>query len=319
MVEAHFPIQLAARRTGLSPYVLRIWEQRYRAVEPRRTATQRRLYSEADLERLRLLREATQAGHSIGQVARLPDPKLRALVASAAGLPGAASRSVAGAAAPATPAAGALVEECLTAIRALDPGAFEAGLLRGTQSLGVQGALQRLVAPLAQALGDGWREGRITAAQEHFAGGVLRGFLATLTRPFGGSEGAPVLLVGTPAGQLHELGAWLVGALATNLGWQAIQLGTSLPALEIAGAARQLRARAVALSLVYPEDDARLPAELMSLRAALPAETAVLAGGRAMPAYREVLGRIGAVLVDDLARLGPALDRLRRPSTAAKR
>ena len=43
----------------------------------------------------------------------------------------------------------------------------------------------------------------------------------------------------------------LVGAAAANLGWHVTYLGASLPAAEIAGAARQNRARAVALSLVY--------------------------------------------------------------------
>jgi len=45
MNEAQHPIQLVARLTGLSAHVIRIWEQRYRAVEPQRTATKRRLYS----------------------------------------------------------------------------------------------------------------------------------------------------------------------------------------------------------------------------------------------------------------------------------
>jgi len=46
MNEAQYPIQLGARLTGLSAHVIRIWEQRYRAVEPQRTATKRRLYSQ---------------------------------------------------------------------------------------------------------------------------------------------------------------------------------------------------------------------------------------------------------------------------------
>jgi hypothetical protein len=60
---------------------------------------------------------------------------------------------------------------------------------------------------------------------------------------------------------LHELGALLVAASAANLGWQVIYLGASLPAPEIAGAALQRRARAVTLSLVYPENDSH-PAAL---------------------------------------------------------
>jgi hypothetical protein len=39
MSEAHHPIHLAARLTGLSTHVIRIWEQRYQVVEPKRTPT----------------------------------------------------------------------------------------------------------------------------------------------------------------------------------------------------------------------------------------------------------------------------------------
>ena len=85
MTDAHHPIQLAARLTGLSTYVIRIWEQRYHAVEPRRTATNHRLYSQNDIERLGLLRDVTHAGHNIGQVARLSNDELRALAANAPG------------------------------------------------------------------------------------------------------------------------------------------------------------------------------------------------------------------------------------------
>ena len=66
MNEVQYPIQLVARLTGLSAHVIRIWEQRYRAVEPQRTPNKRRLYSQREIDRLSLLRDVTQAGHSIG-------------------------------------------------------------------------------------------------------------------------------------------------------------------------------------------------------------------------------------------------------------
>ena len=309
MADAHHPIQLAARLSGLSPYVIRIWEHRYRAVEPRRTATNRRLYSSEDIERLQLLRDVTRRGHSISQVAPLPNYALRKLAAEMTGLGG-------GAAGPETPgrAEGSWLEECLAAVRALDARMFEDALKRAAAALGVHGVLQRLVAPLAQAVGDLWHEGGITAAHEHFATGMIHGFLANVAKPYGGNRGSPVLVVATPAGQLHELGALLVGAMAANLGWQVTYLGASLPAAEIVGAARQKQARAVALSLVYPEDDASLPGELTRRRESLPPETALLVGGRAMPAYRETLTRLRAILTEDLGQLGLALDRLRQPA-----
>lgn len=69
------------RRTGLSPHVLRVWEKRYGAVTPQRTTTNRRLYSDADIAWLRMLRGATLAGQSIGQIAGLANDELSALIA----------------------------------------------------------------------------------------------------------------------------------------------------------------------------------------------------------------------------------------------
>lgn len=314
MPDAHHPIQLAARLTGLSPHVIRIWEQRYQAVEPRRTSANHRLYSPTDLDRLGLLRDVTRAGHNIGQVARLTNGELRRLLTRTTGLQGQASRT-----ADPTSAGASLADAGLAAIQALDALALNDLLNRACTTLGNQGALHLVIAPLTQALGDRWREGRLTAAHEHFATGQMRAFLENLTRPFGSSRAMPELIVATPAGQLHEMGALLAAALAANLGWSVTSLGASLPAAEIAGAARQKQARAVALSLVYPEDDPSLPGELTQLRESLPAETALLVGGRATPAYRDVLTRLGATLIDDLKALGQALDRLRRPMKPATR
>jgi DNA-binding transcriptional MerR regulator/methylmalonyl-CoA mutase cobalamin-binding subunit len=310
----HQAIKIVARRTGLSAHVIRIWEKRYGAVTPERTGTNRRLYSDEQIERLGLLRTLTQGGHSISHVAKLPTEKLRQLAqeAPAPNLPGLRSLTAA-------PTAPRFLDECIVAIKSLDARALEATLQRAATELGAQGVLQRVVGPLAQALGDRWRDGTITAAHERFASAVIRLFLGQAAKPFGGTETAPRLVVATPAGQNHELGALIVGAAAANLGWHVTYLGANLPAAEIAGAARQNQARAVALSLVYPEDDPRLAAELMRLREALPAEVALLVGGRAMPAYQQVLEKIGATPTSDLNHLCTRLDELRAPLTNNRR
>jgi methanogenic corrinoid protein MtbC1 len=219
----------------------------------------------------------------------------------------------------AAPDAPAFLDECVAAVRSLDVRALEETLKRAATELGAQGLLQRVVAPFVHTLGDLWRDGTITAAHEHFASAVIRVFLGHAARPFAGTDGAPAIVIATPAGQIHELGALLVGAAAANLGWHVTYLGPSLPAAEIAGAARQNRARAVALSLVYPEDDARLESELTRLHELLPTDVAVLVGGRAMPAYRETLEKIDAIQIKDLAHLCSTLDELRKPAKKVKR
>ena len=314
MTKSHQAIKVVARRTGLSAHVIRIWEKRYGAVEPERTGTNRRLYSDEQIERLSLLREVTQNGHSIGHVAKLEMEKLRKLAREAQAVKGHAPLAL-----TAAPGALTFLDECIAAVKSLNARALEETLKRAATELGAQGLLQRVVAPLVQTLGDLWRDGSITAAHEHFASAVIRVFLGHATKPFAGVENAPVLVVATPAGQICELGALLVGAAAANLGWHVTYLGAGLPAAEIAGAAKQNRARAVALSLVYPEDDPRLEGELTRLYESLPPEVMLLVGGRAMPAYHDVLEKIGAIQVKDLSELSSALDDLRKPAKKVKR
>src|SRR5512142_1872247 len=94
------PMAVVARRTGRSPDVIRAWERRHRAVEPARTQGNQRLYSDRDVERLMVIRQALEAGWQIGHVASLRDEKIRALLGNAgvhpptaANLPGSTRRS----------------------------------------------------------------------------------------------------------------------------------------------------------------------------------------------------------------------------------
>ncbi|MDE3151151.1 MAG: MerR family transcriptional regulator, partial [Gemmatimonadota bacterium] len=74
------PIGVASERTGLSPDVLRVWERRYHAVSPDRSEGRQRLYSDDDIERLRLLRLATLPGRAISAVVSLSTAELERMV-----------------------------------------------------------------------------------------------------------------------------------------------------------------------------------------------------------------------------------------------
>jgi methylmalonyl-CoA mutase cobalamin-binding subunit len=122
---------------------------------------------------------------------------------------------------------------------------------------------------------------------------------------------APPCIVTTPAGQLHEIGALIIAAVAGAEGWRVTYLGPNLPAEDIAAATQQQHARAVGLSIVYPPDDPHLPQELTRLRQYLAPEVALFVGGRAAPGYRETLQRLGVVLPSGLAEFRLHLERLR--------
>jgi len=75
-VEATYRIGAVCRMTGLSSHVLRVWEKRYGVVEPERGPNRRRLYSEADVHKLSLLKSLVDRGHAIGSIAQLDTPTL---------------------------------------------------------------------------------------------------------------------------------------------------------------------------------------------------------------------------------------------------
>jgi DNA-binding transcriptional MerR regulator/methylmalonyl-CoA mutase cobalamin-binding subunit len=305
------PIGVVARRTGLKPDLIRAWERRYGAVEPGRTETRRRFYSDEDIERLLLLRRVVNTGRGISQVANLSNPELSALIDA---------EPVPAAYAPAGPppagedldeVAEAFLTRCLAAAQRLDVREMELELDRASVLFSRTHLLERVLVPLMRRIGDLWHQGMLRPIHEHMASAVVRSFLGGMHGAYHPEISAPHLVVTTPARQRHELGALLAAATAVGEGWQVTYLGPDLPPEEIAAAALQKGARAVALSITYPPDDPVLVDDLRRLRRLLGARTLLIAGGRACPAYGAILQEIAAVHVEDLAGLRRELHALR--------
>lgn len=293
-----YPVRVVIARTGLTADVLRAWERRYGAVRPQRSGGRQRLYSEEDVTRLTLLRRATLAGHSIAEVARLRTDALEALIDE----PQAA-------ASPAAPdAESAVVRAALAATERLDGPALERTLKRAALTLGT-GFVDRVASRFLTAVGERWHEGTLSPAHEHLATSVVRRVLDWLLAAHVPAARAPRLLVATPAGEHHELGAMLGAAAAVAEGWAVVYLGPNLPASDIVDAAQQVRARAVALSAVYGNRSGAL-AEVKRTARALPRGTTLFAGGRAIDASSEALREAGVRVLPDIPAFRRALRRL---------
>lgn len=72
-----YNIGAVARLTQIHPETIRVWERRYELVSPNRSDSGRRLYSDEDIERLSLVKQLTELGHSVSGLARLTDQELR--------------------------------------------------------------------------------------------------------------------------------------------------------------------------------------------------------------------------------------------------
>jgi DNA-binding transcriptional MerR regulator/methylmalonyl-CoA mutase cobalamin-binding subunit len=300
-----YPIKVVSQMTGLSEFVIRAWEKRYDAVVPSRTETNRRLYSDEDIEKLRLLNEAVHKGHNIGGIANLNISDLKLILNQSSTNKEHLTEEV-----PSD--IDSLLDICLEAVKAYDAKELETILLKASSKLSQPQLIENLIVPLVYKLGELWHEGLIRVANEHLATAVIRSFLASLIDQNEPDENAPIIISATPRGQDHELGAMIVGVTAAPLGWKVIYLGPNLPVEEIAAVADSLEAKAVALSIVYPGDDQQLKLELQNLKRILPQSTSLIIGGRASAEYLDIIDEIGATHIKDTKRLRLELDSIRK-------
>jgi methanogenic corrinoid protein MtbC1 len=294
----------------LTPDVLRVWEKRYGAVSPTRVDTGRRLYSDGDVERLLLLRRATLGGRRIGQVAGLPTDELEMLVVTDEAAMAAAPRP-AGAPKPAAGGTNHHFDASLDAVLRLDAPALENAVSGAAVALSTPALLDEVLIPLLHIIGEQWRVGTARVANEHLATAVTRSLLGRLRVTTEAVNGAPEVIVTTPAGQLHELGAMMAAMTAASEGWRVTYLGPNLPAEEIAAAAAQRNARAVALSVVYPADDPRVAEELRRLRELVGPEITILVGGSGAEHYAHILDDAGIRRRSDFATFRQDLESIR--------
>ena len=307
-----YPVRLVAARTGLSPHVLRAWERRYQVLTPTRSEGGQRLYSDLDIERLRLLRRLTDRGHAIGRIATLPLDVLGRLARDAEQVPELPAPSPDGA----VESARATVQAALRAAADFDPTELQAVLERAAVTHGVPVFLDEVIVPVVEAIGYGLAEGTVTVAQEHMATAVMRRVLGWLLGVFqlhGTARQEVVarqLLMATPPTQVHELGALLAAVSAAIEGWKVTYLGADLPAADLVATARATGADAVALSLVYDPGDSTLLAAVREARAGLPKEVPLVVGGAEASRLREQVEAAGAVVVESLPDFRALLRRL---------
>jgi methanogenic corrinoid protein MtbC1 len=306
-------IRVVARRTGLTAATLRAWERRYGAVRPARSGTERRLYSDADIERLAQMRDLVKRGHGLTQLARLSAPDLAALVRderahgaseSARALPGGADSE-----------STELVAVGERAIAALDGVELHRLLTRAMIELGPTRFIDAIVSPLCRRVGVRCNDGSLTVAHEHVASVAMRQVLSTLLDALRVSDPtAPAMVATTPSGERHEFGAMMAAAIASTVGWRAIYLGPDLPTEALAAAVRQSSARVIALSVIASVYTEPALADLRALRQLIGPNVEILVGGSSAPRDAAALSEKGggARHIADLAELRAELESLAR-------
>lgn len=274
-----YPIRAVSRLTGLSVDTLRAWERRYRVVVPQR-GPNGRLYSEVDIQRLLLLREGLEHGHSIGRLARMAEGDVKEMLK----LPGISMDK------PSTRGRSSLEEETVAqlvqAVECFDYATMDELLGRMALLLPLRTLIHQVVLPLLQVTGERWHEGSFSVAQEHMVSGLVRNLLGGLIRVHRAGEAPARLLFATTAGERHEFGILVGAMLAAGSGLDALYLGPDLPAEEIVTAACKSSSDIVVLGLVHdlptPEEVESTRNDLALIAAELPESTELWIGGEGL-------------------------------------
>ena len=293
-----YPIRVVARLTGIPVDTLRAWERRYGAVEPRRD-DRGRLYTDADLQKLRVLRQLVDRGHAIGRIARMPDEELSVLLDAGA--------------APEDRAQGLENVDASGVMEALeryDLPAVERHLGRLAALLTPREFVLEVALPVMRRVGEAWERGEATVGQEHLTSAALRNLVGSLVRLQSPRDGRPGIVFATPQGERHEFGLLAAAMLAAAGGLGVVFLGADLPASDILQTARRTAARAVVLAVTGAPSDADPASGVEAIARDLPRGVELLVGGMRAPALAERMRAAGATVLPDFGALEDALRRL---------
>jgi DNA-binding transcriptional MerR regulator/methylmalonyl-CoA mutase cobalamin-binding subunit len=301
------------RDTGVGKDTLRVWERRYGFPTPGRDGQGQRLYSQAEVDRLRQIAALMRAGYRPGRVVPLDDAARQALLGAPDG--GTVSPLDLEAGEPENSLEPNAVQAALATLMRRDGVGLRRLLQQAQTRLGLGAYVSELMAPLTTAVGQAWMRGELSVAEEHLftevAHGVLRQALMALPEPVASS--APRVLLTTLPGEPHALGLLMAEAMCALDGAWCVNLGPQTPVDEIVAAAQWHHAQVVGLSATGVLPARWLRQGLQQLRQRLPDGTALWVGGSAAAGLR---GLAGVTRLTDLRAVGAALAAVPRPGPA---
>jgi DNA-binding transcriptional MerR regulator len=298
-------IGAVVQRTGLSSHVIRVWERRYGAVVPHRSAGGTRMYDGGHVRRLQALSRLTEHGYAISAVASLNDGHLRELEGELqAELPHGRRAAIVepisddvGRIRPAR-SCEAIVDEFLGAIGEFDLDAGASILSRALQDLPPGTFVRQIASPAVVRAGQRWALGTWSMAHEHALYSAMRTALGALLSAQRTEPGASVVVITALTAGLHEFGALMTAIEAARLGWKTVYLGPHLSSDEIAHTVTTCGASVLALSVVA-EPSTESARTLESLRSVLPRDVEILLSGRAASMFQGTLGITVNTCIED--------------------
>ncbi|MFN3529011.1 MAG: MerR family transcriptional regulator [Bacteroidia bacterium] len=216
----YFSIKEIEALTGVKAHTIRIWEQRYDMVKPKRTETNIRYYDDKDLRKLLNVALLNRNGFKISEIAGFDEQVLKEQVLKLGSEKSDFENQT----------------QALTlTMLDLDEAGFEKLLSTIFLQMGIEKGMTEIIFPFFRSIGIMWQTGSINPAHEHFITNIIRQKLIVAI------DGQSVkydsytkrYMLYLPEGEFHELGLLFTNYVIRSRGHQVIYIGANVPYIDL--------------------------------------------------------------------------------------
>ncbi len=209
--------------TGIKAHTIRIWEKRYNVIEPSRTPTNIRYYSNDDMRKLINIAALMNAGMKISKISKLSPDELNEAVNNKLN-EGKEDDVV----------AESYVSQLINAGLDFNEPSFDKLFSSAIMKYGIKDAYIKVLIPVLHRVGLLWTTDKLNPAQEHFISSLVKQklFAAIDALPHAETNQKPIILF-LPDFDDHEIGLLMANFILRQAGRKVIYLGQKVPMVNV--------------------------------------------------------------------------------------
>jgi DNA-binding transcriptional MerR regulator len=213
-----YPIHELERLTGIKAHTIRIWEKRYALIEPERTSTNRRYYSDTQVKKLLNVSTLLSQGYKISKIASLSEDEINTKIQT-----GEETESK-------DTICATYVNDLIKSMLSMEELAFEKIFSAASLRLGIFDTMVSVIYPFLSKIGILWTVDKTTPFQEHFASCIIRRKLMAATDGLlPASVAGKKYLLYLPSNEWHDIGLLFANYIIRAKGYETVYLGQNVP------------------------------------------------------------------------------------------
>jgi DNA-binding transcriptional MerR regulator len=210
-----YSIKELEKLSGIKAHTIRIWEKRYHLIEPQRTATNIRFYSDDDLKKIINVSLLNASGIKISKIAGMTSNEMNRRILA---LHESKSETA------------VHIDQLVIAMVELDEEKFEKVLSAIILRFGFEQTVIEIIYPFLEKIGVLWQTHHISPAQEHFISNLIRQKIIVAIDSLSiAPPTARRVLLFLPEHELHEISLLFTHYRARKAGYRTYYLGQALP------------------------------------------------------------------------------------------